>query len=177
MDIYCSNPTSVRLRGKKTVLVIDPTASVEADAVLLTGKNLPHVQPAKVKNARVTVDGPGEYEVGGVSIVGKALGEVTTYYIKIDGMTILHLGSIDKPLSDTDFDTYPSIDVLLVPVMREVSEMVAKFEPKVVVPIAFDQASLAEFLKEMGKDGIKSQPKLSITKEKLPAELEVVVLG
>jgi hypothetical protein len=37
-------------------------------------------------------------------------------------------------------------------------------------------APLSVFMKEIGKEGIVPQPKLSITKDKLPAEMQVVVL-
>lgn len=61
-------------------------------------------------------------------------------------------------------------------------------EPDIVIPMHFgrtdiDQkkfgslASYHVFLKEIGKEGIVEQPKLVITKDKLPAEMQVVVLG
>ena len=176
MDIYFSDETSIRLKGKKTALVIDPTSTVEADAILLTQKNLSYVKLDKVKNARVTIAGSGEYEIGGVAIVGVKVGETTTYYVKMDGVALVHLGGITAPLSDSEIDKYPSVDVLFVPVIKGIAEMVTKFEAKVVVPIKYENASLTEFFKEMGKDAVNTQPKLSISREKLPAELEIVAL-
>lgn len=177
MDIYFSNETCVRLRGKRTALVIDPTANVEADAILLTVSNLPYVRVDKVKNAHVTIAGPGEYEIGGAAIVGVKVGEVTTYYVKMDNVAILHLGAITRALPDNELDKYPSIDILFVPAIKEISEMITKLEPKIVIPIKYNDSSLEEFFKEIGKESVRSQPKLSVTKDKLPAELEVVVLG
>src|SRR3990167_7003347 len=130
MDIYFSDETSIRLKGKKTALVIDPTSTVEADAILLTQKNLSYVKLDKVKNARVTIAGSGEYEIGGVAIVGVKVGETTTYYVKMDGVALVHLGGITAPLSDSEIDKYPSVDVLFVPVIKGIAEMVTKFEAK-----------------------------------------------
>lgn len=194
MDIYFLGLTAVRLRGKKTTLVVDPfnrektgTLPVgrrvkfdktEADAVLLTSKNARETSLSQVQNYRVIVDGPGEYEVGGVSIIGLPVGETTTYYIKMDGVALLHLGALQKPLSESEFEKYPNIDVVFVPASlgKDAADMVAKLEPKVVVPIHFDD-NLTLFLKELGKSDVKPQSRLSITKDKLPQELEVAWLS
>lgn len=187
MDIYFLGLTAVRLRGRKTALVIDPFdreksgikfEKTEADAVLLTSKNARETSVSQVQNFRVVIDGPGEYEVGGVSIVGLPVGELTTYYIKMDGIALLHLGALQKPPSESEFEKYPNIDVVFVPVSlgKEAADMVAKLEPKVVIPIHFEE-NPAAFLKELGKEEMKPQSKLSLTKDKLPQELEVVWLS
>lgn len=188
MDIYHVGLTAIRIKGKKTTLVVDPftkeTAGLKwhqtpSDAVLLTSSaswRTPHIRTSAVDNYRVVIDGPGEYEVGGVAIVGIPIGQITSYYIKIDGIALLHLGLLDIPLSDSEFDRYPAIDILFVSVSSEAPRLVTKLEPKIIVPMNFTQASMAPFLKELGKEDVKPQPKLTTTREKLPAELEVVVL-
>lgn len=186
MDIYYFGFTSIRLRGKKTTLVIDPfskeTAGLkfektEADAVLLTAKNSPRISLDQVSNSRVVIDGPGEYEVGGVAIHGIAIDGIATYVVKIDGVTMLHLGDISNPLSDSEIEKYPSIDILFVYGGKDTADMIAKLEPKIVVPLNFTNETLDAFLKELGKESVKPVSKLTITKEKLPSEMEVVVLG
>lgn len=187
MDIYFLGLTSVRLRGKKTTLVVDPfdkeTTGIafeqtQADAVLQTEES-PKASLTKVRDYRVVINGPGEYEVGGASILGIPIGNVTTYYIKMDGIALLHLGKCERPLTDAEIERYPSIDVVFAPVNRTSANFIAKLEPKIVVPINFTQKSndaVVSFLSELGKGGIKPQPKLSISKEKLPAEVEAVWL-
>ncbi len=60
-------------------------------------------------------------------------------------------------------------------------------EPKIVIPMHYntklhnqkifpDFSGVDVFLKEMGKEDTKPSPKLSVTKDRLPAELTVVVL-
>lgn len=182
MDIYFLGFTAVRLRGKKTSIVIDPFdkektgikfEKTEADAVLLTAKNSPQMSIQQIANSRVVIDGPGEYEVGGVSIVGIAASGLTTYYIKMDGIALLHPGALQKKLSENELDRYPNVDIFFAP--PEGADMVSKLEPKVVIPINFGD-NISRLLKELGKEGTKPATKLSITKDKLPAELEVVVL-
>ena len=43
--------------------------------------------------------------------------------------------------------------------------------------LKFELDGVDKFLKEMGAEGIVAQPKLSITKDKLPEESMVVVLS
>ena len=200
MDIYFLGLSAIRLKGKKTALVIDPFnkektgipfSKTIADAVLLTSQTV-YTSTEGVEGFRVQASGPGEYEVGGVSIMGIKAGGVTTYYIKMDGVALLHLGQLKKPLTDSEFDKYPGIDVVFVPVGggssisgKEAAAMIAKLEPKVVVPTYFktdaktklELDGIEPFLKEIGKEEIKPQPKLSLAKEKLPQELEVVWLA
>jgi len=204
MDIAYFGLSSVRLRGKKTTLVIDPFVkekagisfeTTPADGVLLTSRQKTFLGVGGVKDFRVVIDGAGEYEIGGVSIIGVAAGEGTTYIIKMDGITFLHLGLLGKQLTEQQIDKYPSIDILFVPVggteagtvsAKEATDLVAKLEPKLIIPIGFKRkddtklslpmAPVADFLKEMGKETIAGQSKLTITKEKLPAEPEVIVL-
>ena len=185
MDIYFLGFTAVRIRGKRASLVIDPFSKettgakferTEADAILVSTKNSSRTSLVQVSNARVVIDGPGEYEVGGVTILGIPIGNVTTYVIKIDGITGLHLGDITRVLSDSEIEKYPSTDILFVSVGKETPDVIAKLEPKIVIPMEFTSETLALFLKELGKEGVRRQSKLTITKEKLPSELEVVVL-
>lgn len=185
MDISFLGLSCVRLKGRKTTLIIDPFTKessgisfpkTEADAILFTAKQSPITITSQVSGYRVVIDGPGDYEVGGVAILGVKVADVTTYSIKIDGLSILHLGALSENLTDSDLDKYPNIDILLVPMRKDATSLVAKLEPKIVIPVLFNSETLIPFLAELGKESSKSQPKLSITRERLPSELEVVVL-
>lgn len=176
MDIYFLGQTSVRLKGKKATIVIDCLNKKETgDAVLFTKKNILDSSSYEIGNFRVVIDGPGEYEVGNVGIVGIPINSILAYYIKIDGLTLLHLGTITKVLSDKDIEKLSNADIVFV--RKEAVQLVTKLEPKIVVPIDFNEDTINLFLKEMGKEEIKPQTKLSITKEKLPSEMEVVWLS
>jgi L-ascorbate metabolism protein UlaG (beta-lactamase superfamily) len=67
------------------------------------------------------------------------------------------------------------------------AQVVSEVEPSIVIPMhykteyhdekAFGMLSPVDvFLKAMGKEQIAPQPKLVVTKDRLPAELQVVVL-
>ena len=147
------------------------------------------------------IAGPGEYEVSGVFITGvptyhddqdgKARGKNVVYAIAIDEVTICHLGDLGHTLSAQVKEQIGNVDVLLVPVggqstvgAAKAAEIAADIEPKIVVPMhyrgALDHTAkldpVERFLKEMGKTESAPQPRLSVTKSNLPAEMQVVVL-
>ena len=82
------------------------------------------------------------------------------------------------------------MDILLIPVggvytidAQGAAKIAASLEPKIVIPMHYaDPGSnlklepVDKFLKEMGAEKVEPQAKLSITTDKLPEELVVVVL-
>ena len=62
--------------------------------------------------------------------------------------------------------------------------MVSQLDPKIVIPMHFkidslnaDLEGVENFLKEMALGTLEPQPKLSVTKDRLPDEMQVVVLN
>lgn len=160
------------------------------------------VEPGK--NGRVIFAGPGEYERGGVEITGietfhdsmngTQRGRNTLYKIDIDGISIVHCGDLGHKLTEEQVEMIDSVDVLLVPVggfytidAPTAAAVVTQLEPSIVIPMHYNRDGLdskmfasltpvSVFLKEMGKEGIVAQPKLKVTKDSLPPEMQVVVL-
>jgi L-ascorbate metabolism protein UlaG (beta-lactamase superfamily) len=67
------------------------------------------------------------------------------------------------------------------------SEVVSQIEPKIIIPMHYNSSELNQknlselapidnFLKEMAKEGIVPQPKLVVSKDKLPVEPTVIAL-
>lgn len=189
MEITHLGHACFRLRAKNTALVIDPFSSkmtglrmskVTADAVLCTHGHLDHHDLERVEGYRVVIDAPGEYEVGGAQILGIAAFHITLYQIKLEGLTLAHLGDLGQTLTDKMVEELDGVDILMIPTggvntigPAEAAQVVAQLEPKIVIPMHYP---VDLFLKEMGKEGVKPQPKLVITKDKLPEEMEVIVL-
>ena len=208
MEVTHLGHSCFKLRGKGVTLLIDPFSEeiglkmpkMTADAVLVTHKHADHHDLSKVSEYRVLVEGPGEYEIGGAQIFGisafhdssggKERGKITIYHIKMDGLTIVHLGDLGEKLNDKQIEELDGVDILMIPVggvftidAAKAAEVVAQLEPKIVIPmhyfvpgLKYNLSPVTNFLKEMGKEGIKPQPKLVITKEKLLEETELVVL-
>jgi L-ascorbate metabolism protein UlaG (beta-lactamase superfamily) len=146
------------------------------------------------------ITGPGEFEIGGVFITGvqtnrrskKSPQEVrnTLYVFDYDGVTVAHLGDIQKVPSQTDIENLGGVDVVLVPVggggslnAAKAAEIVSLLEPGIVIPMHYQLpesslklSPLSRFLKEMGVGKIEPIPSLKMTRSSVPTEARVVVL-
>lgn len=138
--------------------------------------------------------GPGEYEVGGVSVrgfltesqYGKDPKLNTIYLIEIDGMKICFLGQLHTAeFSDKIREAFDDIDILFVPVgggeslsAAEAHKIATKMEPHLIIPMDYDNMALKDFLKQSGSETVKPEEKLTIKKKDLEGKVgEVVVLA
>lgn len=205
MEITFFGHACFRLKGKSGVLVVDPFAEnmgklpkdVSADIVAVTHQHPDHNYIKPFAGAFV-VDGPGEYEVKGISVVGVASfhddkggaerGNNTIYVFEIDSLRLAHLGDLGHKLTQEQLAEMGPVDVVMVPVggkytidPKTASEVVKQIDPWIVIPMHYKQinpdlAGVEDFLKEMGKPDIQPVPKLIVAADRLPTELQVVVL-
>lgn len=179
---------------------------LSADTVLVTHQHEDHNNAALVsatsEGGPMVFDKPGEYEVNGVVVTGissfhdnsqgSERGANIIYHIMFDGLNLVHLGDLGQDkLTEEQVAKIGETDILLIPVGggytidgKTASEIVSQLEPKIIIPmhfkidgLKFELDGVDKFLKEMGAEGVAPAPKLSITKEKLPEEPMVVVLG
>ncbi|MCX6808888.1 MAG: MBL fold metallo-hydrolase [Candidatus Berkelbacteria bacterium] len=126
--------------------------------------------------------GPGEYEKGGVIINGIADGDNTIYIIHLEDMTVCHLGKINHGLSEEEAKQAGDIDILFLPLGQDGSadlktslKSLSKIDPRIVVPMLFDESILNEFKKSEGyTDG--ELDILKIKKIDLPEEERKIVI-
>src|SRR5260221_3444115 len=196
MDLQYYGANCVVLSTKGVRLVLDDNltelgfkAVARADDILLyTGA---HGLPQTA--SRLIVDGPGEYEVSGLSVVGIAVREhmgtegtkaATMYKIMTDDANYLLTGHIYPDLSDEQLESIGTVDVMVVPVGGNgytldpvgALQLIKKIEPKVVIPTHYDddavhypvsQQSLDQALKNLGME-----PKETLAKWRFkPAEV------
>lgn len=175
----------------------------EAIIVTVSHDHQDHNYKQGISGEPMVLEGPGEYEVAGVFIKGiatfhdnsqgKERGKNTVYKIELNGIKIAHLGDLGHKLSDKDLDQLGDVDILLIPVggtytisSKQAVEIVSQIEPRIVIPMHYNDPQLKTesvadletvdaFLREIGKDK-KVLPKLVISKNQLPQELEVIVL-
>jgi len=167
-----------RLRGKNAAVITDPYPPA-------IGLRL-EKQDAVVRGEPYVINGPGEYEVRDVSVIGLPAfhdaekgakrGRNTVYLIEIDDVRVCHLGDLGHRLDDSDAESVSSVDVLLVPVggrtainAVEAAEVVRQLEPRYVVPMHYAIPGLKveldgvdRFLKEMAVTAMEPQPKLTV---------------
>jgi len=171
-----------------------------------SGINLPRLKSdiliySKPRNEKPEVEtfiieGPGEYEIKGINILGIADEENTLYNIKMDDIKIAHLGFVSKDLDDEKLTFLNEPDIVLVPVggglpapadtvlgAEAAMNLINKIEPSIVVPMLYNikglkikRAALSVFLKESGAKE-SPQPKLTIKKKDLiEEETKIVIL-
>ena len=153
-----------------------------------------------VKGYSRVITGPGEFEIGGVFITGVQTNRKaklspkellnTLYVYDYDGITVAHLGDIQKVPSQTEVENLGGVNVVLVPVggggslnAAKAAEIVSLLEPGIVIPMHYqlpesslDLSPLSRFLKEMGVGKIEPVPSLKVTRSSVPSEARVVVL-
>lgn len=177
---------------------------VTADVVTVSCDHADHNNISEIEGNPYIIRGPGEYEVKGVGVIGMSTGrdeekgakrgKNTVYRIEIDGVSIVHLGDLGHPLSSSEVDALDGVDILLIPVggvstidPAAAVAVVNEIEPSIVIPMHYkrpdmtgdvykDLATIPMFLKEIGKEEVLPQSKLAITKDKIPEQMQVVVL-
>ncbi len=179
---------------------------LSADVCLITHDHNDHNNANVVTSSSggevMVFDKPGEYEVGGVVITGvdsfhddsngSVRGKNIIFHMLFDGLNIVHCGDLGQSkLTEEQLALIGEVDILFIPVGgvytingKQAAEIVSQLEPKIIIPIhfkieglKFELEGLTSFLKELGAENIMPQPKLSISKEKLPEEPQVVVFA
>lgn len=176
---------------------------VAADIITVSHEHKDHNGVEQVTGMAKVLRGPGEYEVRGVGIVGVATwhdkeqgrsrGENTIFVITLEGIRVAHLGDLGHKLTDNELSQIGSVDILFIPVggfytidAQTALEVVGQLEPRIVIPMHYQEpglkpeifeklAEVGDFIKVAGIT-LKRMPSLSVKKETIPEEMEVVVL-
>ncbi len=179
---------------------------LQSDVVLTTHNHQDHNFVSAVTGSQSTepmkFSEPGEYEVSGVVITGidsfhdnlsgAERGKNTIFHLLFDNLDIVHLGDLGQTkLTEGQIADIGQTDILLIPVgsiytidSKQASDIVSQLEPRIIIPmhykiegLKFELEAVDSFLKEMGAENVSPQPKLSITKEKLPEEPQEILLA
>lgn len=192
MDITYFGHSCFRLRGKSASLVTDPYdpkmvglkfPKVSADIVTVSHQHEDHNNTSQVKDYKRVIDGPGEYEISGVSIIGistyhddkkgESRGRNTIYVIEMDEIRLVHLGDLGHRLSEKVVGEIGSVDILIIPVGGEytinasvAAEIVRNIEPTITIPMHYQVQGLnPEIFKKLAKvDAFLSEVGLSVEK-------------
>lgn len=181
------------------VVGYDPL-KLKADIVTISHHAPGHDCLEAVKGYAHVIDGPGEFEIGGVFITGvqtdgqgkKAADRPrnTLYVFDFDGLTVAHLGDLRTVPTQAEIEALGTVNVALVPVgggegmnAAKAAEVVSLLEPNLVVPMHYQTPvtklhldKLDKFLKEMGLHEVETLPNLKVSKSSLPEETKVVAL-
>lgn len=180
-DIEYKGGNGIVISGKKSQVVIDPKLSVVGlkdlsvkDAIELATEERFLV---KGENAQIAIEGPGEYEIGEVSIKGvRAIRHIDTsadepistmYRVEIGDIRLAVLGNIAAKLSEDQLEEIGVVDMLIIPVggggytldSVNAATIVRQIDPRAVIPVHYadgdlkyevPQDELELFTKELG---------------------------
>jgi L-ascorbate metabolism protein UlaG (beta-lactamase superfamily) len=216
MDITWYGHSCFRLTERNYATVVtDPfdnksigydALKLRSDIVTVSHDAPGHSNTDAVKGTSHVIDGPGEFEIGGVFITGvqtegggsgkkkskdqEASPRNTIYVFDYDGITVAHLGDLKQTLTQSEIESLGTVNVILVPVggggglnAAKAAEIISMIEPNLVIPMHYATPAtklsldaLNKFVKEMGLSKTETQPSLKVTRSSLPNETHVVVL-
>ena len=212
MEITWYGHSCFRLTERNFVTVVtDPfdhktigydALKLKAEIVTISHDAPGHNYSGAVKGTTHVLTGPGEFEIGGVFITAvqtdsagrsaKAKDTIrnTIYVFDYDGITVAHLGDLQKIPTQSEVELLGSVNVALVPVgggsslnAAKAAEVVSMLEPNLVVPMHYSTPDskikldeINKFIKEMGLSKQDAQPLLKVSRSSLPDETHVVVL-
>ena len=185
------NPVSKEGKGK--------TTKYGADITLIT-TNHPdyngYEQTELGAKTPFVIRGAGEYEVQNIFIKGfstevtlkegksEKMYQNTSYVFMIDGIRVTFLGALSEMLKPEHKEIIDETDVLFVPVGHDTfllnpydaQKLAVSLEPKLIIPMDYDEQSLPIFLKEAGGEKVEPVEKLTIKKKDIEGKLGEVVL-
>jgi len=208
-DIEYKGGNGVVITTPKVQLVVDPRLSL-VGLKDLSVKDAVEVatEPRFVVNdeaAKLQIEGPGEYEIGEVSIQGiKATRHIDTeadeqistmYRIGVGDVRIAVLGNVASKLSDEQLEDIGVIDILIIPVggngytldAVSAATIVRQVEPHVVIPVHYadnalkyevPQDDVERFAKELAAAVEDASPKYKVkSTASIPQALTLVKLA
>lgn len=160
MDISLADSKSFKIKTKAASVLVGEVIKID-----------------RTESDQFVIDAAGEYEVSGISVVGLSVGNAIFYVVEAEGMRIAVVGKSDKKLLAENLSELGSIDIALIPTDMDAKiavEIARQLDPWVMIPSGFNPTV---FLKELGTTAYEPVPKYSISKDKLPTELAVVILS
>lgn len=206
MEITWYGMSCFRITERKLATVVtDPYApdiglgelKLKSDIVTISHDAPGHNYLQGVSGAEHTLNGPGEFEIGGVFITGIATPSRngrfnnTMYAFDYNGLTVVHLGDIVEVPTQKQIEDLELVNILLLPIgggsslnAARAAELVSMIEPNIVVPMHYKIPGLStnldpldKFLKEMGATDAQEETSFKVSgKDGLPEGTQVIIL-
>jgi len=166
MEIALLSKNAVRVKGKQASLVIDPPDSTESyqAAIYLSSSG-------KIASDTVAIVGPGEYEIGGIKISGVKSAAGTVYSLTVDDIDIL-IGKL--PVIEKVQHTLKEHHLVLIQTEEESD---ASFVTSLATNgLLLYGGKAKDVIKKFAKEGMNEMSKYQVTKDKLPQEIQTILL-
>lgn len=201
LQFYGANCLSFTHKGIRIVLD-DNLAELGGKSITKADDVCLFTAPHDMSAGRIKFDGPGEYEVGDISVVGiparAHIDEVkqqtaTMFKLVVGELTVLVTGHIYPELSESQLEKIGMVDVLIMPVGGNGYtldptgglKLIKMIEPKMVIPTHYadkmlslpvPQQDLAHALSELGMEPKETISKLKLKANELSDVTQLVVL-
>src|SRR4030095_9595972 len=133
---------------------------LKSDIVTVSHEAPGHSNTDAVKGVSHVIDGPGEFEIGGVFITGvqsdsassgkkkskdsESSPRNTIYVFDYDGITVAHLGELNVTPTQSEIESLGTVNVVLIPVggggglnAAKAAEVISLIEPHLVIPMHY----------------------------------------
>lgn len=173
VDIAILGNQSIKIKGKQASFIVDPSREISktsADAIILLN-GYDNIDTSRVTDSRIIISGAGGYEVGGAKVSGTTTAKGTLYRVTIDGVVII-VGKV----AETKAEGFNTCQVAIVNT-EDVDfneSFVTSLEPKITVLYGDKKSDCA---KTLGAQSVTEVSKITVTKDKLPEKMEIIVLG
>jgi L-ascorbate metabolism protein UlaG (beta-lactamase superfamily) len=206
MQISWFGLSSFKITGKDVTIITDPFGSntglspVRGGADIIVSSDPENSLAnnfSSITGTPFLVNGPGEYDIKEVFIMGtpaggKSTSTSTIYSIEVENIRIAFFGQVKiTELTDTQKEALEGADIVLIPTggkdtmgFEEATKISTKLEPYFIIPHSYKMPGLSlnldkldKFLQEMG--GKKQEmDKLSLKKKDLTSETtQLIVLS
>ncbi len=163
MDIIYLGHSSFKITGKNASVVTDPfdpkmvglkLPKTSADIVTLSHDHEDHNFVEGISDVHKVIQGPGEYEVREISMIGipsfhdqtkgSERGKNTIFVFELEGFRVVHLGDLGHTLDEATIEAIGDTDVLFVPCggkytlnAEEALAVTRAISPKIVIPMHY----------------------------------------
>jgi L-ascorbate metabolism protein UlaG (beta-lactamase superfamily) len=184
---FAINPVSKDGKGK--------VAKYGADVCLITTNHPDYNGREQAEHGGkepFVIMGAGEYEVADIFIkgfgteteLGKKKYQNTSYCFTFDGIRVTFLGALSQQLLPAHKEVIDETDVLFIPVGEDgfllnaydAYKLSVSLEPKLIIPMDYNEQTLPIFLKEAGAEKVEPVEKLTIKRKDIEGKLGEVVL-
>jgi L-ascorbate metabolism protein UlaG (beta-lactamase superfamily) len=193
MQITFHGNSCFHLKEGDFVAVADPSDGFQDPKMKVVTLSRPSMvyktAPAEAK----IFNWPGEYETGGNHFVGIASfhdvkesekqEENTLFRMEIGGLRLCHLGALGTKLTPEQLESVGDVDILFIPIgldgtidAKKAKEVIEQVEPRVMIPMMFNEEKLTAFLKEMGAVTAERLDQFTVKRSELPEEMSKVVV-
>ena len=185
MELTYHGHSCIRLRGREMTVFIDPPQTALPGlakgtlGIIVRTEGTTDTATLRPRDGEMQeVRGPGEFEIGGISILGLSAGETTVMRVSVDDVRVVAAGRLRRQLSEDEIDSLGHVDVLVIPVgggdalgAIDAAKLVNAVEPSIVVPARYGSGDggeydpVGKFAQEMGlaEGAWEAQPRLVLT--------------